>query len=270
MERLIVTKMFDDASSKLVNSDTVFKAAGDRQRSAKIGTMLELIALLSAYEARFAAKDYSGAVGKLENAVVVLRGVVDMEPVTLMVPQALSRNGQCGPHAPSQIVRCRALQVGMADRDAAAAALTLELQSPGTEAGSKYYDECRAALAEARRSFEWTNRQRDADRSVAEYQVVGIVAAEVRKMQEIERAGAEAQAEVDELAARCEREVRSFNNKKLASRPSIHHVHFDADRSRCFVGSTRKEYCLSQSHGTLPFAASNITLIYVCLLALGN
>ena len=53
---------------------------------------------------------------KLGEAVASLEGVVDMAPVTLLVPQALLRNGQCGPHSPPQIVRCRALQVGMADR----------------------------------------------------------------------------------------------------------------------------------------------------------
>ena len=37
--------------------------------------------------------------------------------VTLLTPSAMRRNGQCGPHSPPQIVRCRALQVAMADRD---------------------------------------------------------------------------------------------------------------------------------------------------------
>lgn len=206
VERLVVTKMFEDASSKLLNSDDVYKAAGDAQRSFKVVKLLELIALLDAYEKLFAAKDYGGAVTKLTEAVASLEGVVDMAPVTLLVPQALLRNGQCGPHSPPQIVRCRALQVGMADTDEAAAALALEAESPGTEAGPLYYDKCRAALAEARVSFAWANAQIAETADVAQYKVVGIAPPEVRKMEEIERRGAKAQEDVTTLAARCERD----------------------------------------------------------------
>ena len=58
--------------------------------------------------------------------------------------------------------------------DEAAAALALEAESPGTEAGSLYYDKCRAALAESRLSFAWANEQIKGAPDVASYQVVGI------------------------------------------------------------------------------------------------
>ena len=50
----------------------------------------------------------------------------------------------------------------------------MEAESPGTEAGSLYYDKCRAALAESRLSFAWANEQIKGAPDVASYQVVGI------------------------------------------------------------------------------------------------
>ena len=116
VERLVVTKMFEDAASKLLTSDSVYKAAGDLKRSRKVAVLIEAIEALAAYEACFAAKDYSGAVEKLSEASKVLEVVVKLPPVTLLTPSAMRRNGHAAAFPP-QIVRCRALQVAMADRD---------------------------------------------------------------------------------------------------------------------------------------------------------
>ena len=85
-------------------------------------------------------------------------------------------------------------------------ALETEAQLPGTEAGSKYYDLCRGALADARTTFAWLDQQLAASAEVRVYHGPGISPPEVRKMEEIEQSGAQAKLDVQTLAERCERE----------------------------------------------------------------
>ena len=101
-------------------------------------------------------------------------------------------------------------------------ALETEAQLPGTEAGSKYYDLCRGALADARTTFAWLDQQLAASAEVRVYHGPGISPPEVRKMEEIEQAGAQAKLDVQTLAERCEREhSEARGDDKLAEAQAL-------------------------------------------------